>query len=1093
MRVFGLVVNPSFNTHMLGLSHRRYREDVRMTVSSVYLDERTRHFSGRGWVFDAVNAWLSSETGSRVFLLTGGPGTGKSAIAARLAQMNLGQVAAPHPALGRDSLTYVHFCQTGVEDTLSPVTFVQSLSEALANRFPVFRQALEKSGSRQIVINAVQTIGTLEAGAQAIAAKIGQISITIKGGDARPLFDDAVRRPLKELAGGLGAGERVVILVDSLDEALGFNADNNIVQLLGVAADFPASVRFILTCRSNSDRVFEIVGPSSLDLIGDAPRSLDEVTPYVAARLQGVPEPERSVAASRIAAKSEGNFLYAHHVVEDLLSRGGGIADADTLDLPATLEGVYRQSLERGLASSRTRWNDVYRPILGAIAVARGDGLTKEQLVEITDLADDTASDVLGVCAQFLLGGGGARYRIYHQSFREFLLDDEKFTVFPAERHAAIARYLQDRCGASWNRCTDDYALRYAAAHWADAAALSPTKRDVRTHALIALTADPRYQQRFEARISDLPLLHAHVHRAVQVASLNERDDMLPSIVKAAKTFVAFRREYLRSESLVSLAESGRFALAEARLPLFADVGEDWQAIARVVLAWLAAERNPGAATEVRDSMVAASAGTGPMPLLLARMSAALNGVQEFSAAKGMAPSLEIGQQLVKRISGQDFNRELLSAINPSLMAPVAMQPEMVTRQGFASNFDAPMLVHLARESGAEGTMLVDEYIDAHAGYNYVEYRNKSLWYVLTAVLRHHGGQQWVKTRLRRLLVAALSGGGVDFEEMLPLTSAVVLDRARGGGTSVLDAFEQRALQAANTLQDRRGANDSWGSHRRRLTVLMELSHLLLGDASRASRLFQRNTVLPDGFAGFQAPARLRVADALRACRMEQGGALDQTLELALRSAHHIQDYHFCARVTARCNALTRWHRRALAGADLAAAIGRLSRSPNDVEFAADHVVGMEYAFRPKTPDMLPVAEATDAATLEQLGDVFQRSSVEFRRLNPTHAVSEALSPGTLVHVPDPGFAPLLAVHLAARAMADDSIADQRVALVRTLAPVAAINPTALDTVLSYFVVAADLQDPGLLEEIAEEAGPVILTDTVAPAAQIGPDAVLPA
>lgn len=117
-----------------------------MTVSSVYQDQRTRHFSGREWVFDAVNAWLSSDTGSRVFLLTAGPGTGKSAIAARLAQMNLGQVAAPHPALGRDSLTYVHFCQTGVEDTLSPVTFVQSLSQALANRFPVFRQALEKSG-----------------------------------------------------------------------------------------------------------------------------------------------------------------------------------------------------------------------------------------------------------------------------------------------------------------------------------------------------------------------------------------------------------------------------------------------------------------------------------------------------------------------------------------------------------------------------------------------------------------------------------------------------------------------------------------------------------------------------------------------------------------------------------------------------------------------------------------------------------------------------------------------------------------------------------------------------------------------------------
>jgi hypothetical protein len=94
------------------------------------------------------------------------------------------------------------------------------------------------------------------------------------------------------------------------------------------------------------------------------------------------------------------------------------------------------------------------------------------------------------------------------------------------------------------------------------------------------------------------------------------------------------------------------------------------------------------------------------------------------------------------------------------------------TQKGFASSFDAPVLVDMARASGDEGTRLVDEYIDAHAGYNYVEYRNRSLWHVLHAVLRNHGDQQWAKARLRRLLVTALSGGGVDFADMLPLTAA---------------------------------------------------------------------------------------------------------------------------------------------------------------------------------------------------------------------------------------------------------------------------------------------------------------------------------
>ena len=186
-----------------------------------------------------------------------------------------------------------------------------------------------------------------------------------------------------------------------------------------------------------------------------------------------------------------------------------------------------------------------------------------------------------------------APYRIYHQSFRDFLLDDKKFTVYPAERHSAIARYLQDRCGANWGRCDDQYALRYTPAHWAEAATLSEVERDTRTHALLDVASDHGYQQRFESRVADLPLLHSYLNRAVQVAALNDRDDMLPAIVKAARDFLRFRRDYLRSESVVALAEQGRLDQAEARLPLFVDVDQNWQAATRLILAWLARGAQP--------------------------------------------------------------------------------------------------------------------------------------------------------------------------------------------------------------------------------------------------------------------------------------------------------------------------------------------------------------------------------------------------------------------------------------------------------------------------------------------------------------------
>jgi DNA replication protein DnaC len=45
----------------------------------------TENFTGRQWVFDDIDRWLR-ESEERFFILTGEPGVGKSAIAARLTQ-----------------------------------------------------------------------------------------------------------------------------------------------------------------------------------------------------------------------------------------------------------------------------------------------------------------------------------------------------------------------------------------------------------------------------------------------------------------------------------------------------------------------------------------------------------------------------------------------------------------------------------------------------------------------------------------------------------------------------------------------------------------------------------------------------------------------------------------------------------------------------------------------------------------------------------------------------------------------------------------------------------------------------------------------
>ena len=70
---------------------------------------------------------------------------------------------------------------------------------------------------------------------------------------------------------------------------------------------------------------------------------------------------------------------------------------------------------------------------------------------------------------------------------------------------------------------------------------------------------------------------------------------------------------------------------------------------------------------------------------------------------------------------------------------------------------------------------------------------------------------------------------------------------------------------------------------------------------------------------------------------------------------------------------------------------------------------------------------------------------------------------------------------------------DERVDLVRALVPVAAANATALDTLLGYLLIAAEPDDEALLAGIVREAGPVVFSDPVPAAVQIGPDGPMPA
>ena len=188
----------------------------------------------------------------------------------------------------------------------------------------------------------------------------------------------------------------------------------------------------------------------------------------------------------------------------------------------------------------------------------------------------------------------------------------------------------------------------------------------------------------------------------------------------------------------------------------------------------------------------------------------------------------------------------------------------------------------------------------------------------------------------------------------------------------------------------------------------------LLGEDALASQVLHDALGLADsGFAGYQAPACLTLADAIQVCAGNAPAMLpdvEQALEWAQRAAHNVQDPSFCARMTARVAALRQnWK----AGFNVEERARWLADGTSP-RVASLHRVGRTYEGR--RPDALKFPPwVTDDQSFTGLARLYQRHENDFVRLN---GAPRTLQNGEDVAVPDPGLAPHLAARISAEILA---------------------------------------------------------------------------
>lgn len=280
------------------------------------VEEKVRNFCGRKWVFAAFDRFLENSKNG-YFSIIGDAGMGKSSIAAKYVFDN-------------NPICYFNIQAEGRN---RPEKFLESVRQQLIERYE-----LESAEGKDL------------------ASLLATISAKLEEGD------------------------RLVIVVDALDEVEDDRQANNILNL---PTTLPEKVYFLLTRRpytSAQKRLFVSVATEELSLSNDANNEIvkmnrNDVKEYIRLFLNEDPEYGEAIGnwiASRqitpeqfveeLAEKSENNFMYLRYVLPAIAQ--GDYRDFSIKELPDGLVQYYEQHWQRMEMEGKNRPNAVLLSIL---------------------------------------------------------------------------------------------------------------------------------------------------------------------------------------------------------------------------------------------------------------------------------------------------------------------------------------------------------------------------------------------------------------------------------------------------------------------------------------------------------------------------------------------------------------------------------------------------------------------------------------------------------------------------------------------------------------------------------------------------------
>jgi TIR domain len=268
-------------------------------------------FVGREWLRSAVDDWRAIGEDSRLFWISGAPGTGKSAFAAWLAHK------------GQLEVIGVNFCRYDIEERSDPCRVLRTLAFQIASRLPDFRRLL---------LDRLHDPDELD-----------QMSVA-------GLFDTLLVQPLGFAINGGRLGEPYLLIIDALDETIRDGRSVLTEVLAQYVGRLPDWLRIVVTGRPEPSILRQFAGFKPHIIEAESPENLEDLRTYVRSwpAMDSFEAGEIDARVEQIVGASEGNFLYLQMLREAV--------DVGLMDL------AHPDRLPQGLIAFYERWFRVKFP-----------------------------------------------------------------------------------------------------------------------------------------------------------------------------------------------------------------------------------------------------------------------------------------------------------------------------------------------------------------------------------------------------------------------------------------------------------------------------------------------------------------------------------------------------------------------------------------------------------------------------------------------------------------------------------------------------------------------------------------------------------